>query len=264
MPDGAHGLGQRRAAECIARRAIPHAGFCRRHGGAHHLRSFGAGLRALSGQARWISQGADAAAQRGAELYRRVSAVGGMVRLQRRQRAGAGQPGDQRFCRDAFRRGRGGVGWAAAEWIRNGKAQRAGSDLRRGGRAGGDYSGRRICRADVGSADRTRLPVSSATRWWLMLKRKFGYDDSLDAFGVHGAGGTLGALLTGVFAVSAVNPIFKDAQGNALPSGLLEGNAHQLLNQFVGVAIAWVLAIVGTLVILNGGSDDRAACFGGA
>ncbi len=83
------------------------------------------------------------------------------------------------------------------------------------------------------------------------VKMLFGYDDSLDAFGVHGAGGTLGALLTGVFASSAVNPIFKDAQGNALASGLLEGNARQLLNQFVGVGIAWVLAAVGTLVILK-------------
>ena len=47
------------------------------------------------------------------------------------------------------------------------------------------------------------------------MKSKFGYDDSLDAFGVHGAGGTLGALLTGVFATSAINPIFKDAAGQA-------------------------------------------------
>jgi Amt family ammonium transporter len=83
------------------------------------------------------------------------------------------------------------------------------------------------------------------------VKARFGYDDSLDAFGVHGAGGTLGALLTGVFAVSAINPIFKDAQGNVRASGLLEGNVHQLLNQMVGVAVAWVLGIVGTLAILN-------------
>jgi Amt family ammonium transporter len=81
------------------------------------------------------------------------------------------------------------------------------------------------------------------------VKARFGYDDSLDAFGVHGAGGTLGALLTGVFAVSAVNPIFKDTQGNVLASGLLEGNAHQLLNQLVGVCIGWVLGAVGTLAI---------------
>jgi Amt family ammonium transporter len=83
------------------------------------------------------------------------------------------------------------------------------------------------------------------------VKSMFHYDDSLDAFGVHGAGGTLGALLTGIFASSVVNPIFKDAQGRTLPSGLVEGNAHQLLNQLVGVGIAWGLAIVGTLVILK-------------
>ena len=82
------------------------------------------------------------------------------------------------------------------------------------------------------------------------VKARFGYDDSLDAFGVHGAGGTIGAILTGVFAVSAVNPILKDANGNVMASGLIEGNAHQLLNQLAGVAIAWALGIVGTLAIL--------------
>lgn len=82
------------------------------------------------------------------------------------------------------------------------------------------------------------------------VKARYGYDDSLDAFGVHGAGGTIGAILTGVFAVSAVNPILKDAAGNTLASGLIEGNAHQLLNQAIGVAVAWALGIVGTLAIL--------------
>ena len=95
--------------------------------------------------------------------------------------------------------------------------------------------------------------VAGAFCYWMVarVKARFGYDDSLDAFGVHGAGGTLGALLTGVFAVSSVNPIFKDAQGNSLASGLIEGNPHQLLNQFIAVAIAWGIAIVGTVVILK-------------
>jgi Amt family ammonium transporter len=82
------------------------------------------------------------------------------------------------------------------------------------------------------------------------VKGKFGYDDSLDAFGVHGAGGTLGAILTGVFAVKAINPIFKNAQGTATAVGLIDGHPSQVLNQLVGVAIAWVLAAVGTIVIL--------------
>ncbi len=84
-----------------------------------------------------------------------------------------------------------------------------------------------------------------------MVKQKFGYDDSLDAFGVHGAWGTLGAILTGVFATNAVNNALKDAAGKPLPLGWVDGNAGQILNQVIGSAIAWVLAIVGTLIILK-------------
>ena len=83
------------------------------------------------------------------------------------------------------------------------------------------------------------------------VKERLGYDDSLDAFGVHGAGGTLGAILTGVFASRLINPILKDEQGQVIGSGLLDGNAHQLLNQAIGVSLAWVLAAAGTLVLLK-------------
>jgi Amt family ammonium transporter len=83
------------------------------------------------------------------------------------------------------------------------------------------------------------------------VKRRFGYDDALDAFGVHGAGGTLGALLTGVFATSVINDGLKDAAGKVLPLGLVDGNSGQILNQLGGTAISWGLAIVGTLVILK-------------
>ncbi|MEO8593076.1 MAG: ammonium transporter [Candidatus Solibacter sp.] len=83
------------------------------------------------------------------------------------------------------------------------------------------------------------------------VKRMFGYDDALDAFGVHGAGGTLGALLTGVFATNAVNDGLKDAAGKPLPLGLVDGNGGQILNQLGGTAVAVVLAVVGTLIILK-------------
>jgi Amt family ammonium transporter len=83
------------------------------------------------------------------------------------------------------------------------------------------------------------------------VKSLFGYDDTLDAFGVHGAGGTLGALLTGVFATNAVNDAFKDSAGNLLPLGLVDGHGIQILNQFIGVLISFGLAIVGTLIILK-------------
>jgi len=84
-----------------------------------------------------------------------------------------------------------------------------------------------------------------------MVKQKLGYDDSLDAFGVHGAGGTLGAVLTGVFATNQVNDALKDATGKPLPLGLIDGNAAQIWNQIIGVAIAWALAALGTWVILK-------------
>ena len=77
------------------------------------------------------------------------------------------------------------------------------------------------------------------------MKNKFGYDDSLDAFGVHGVGGTLGALLTGVFATRAVIPGAKE------PCGLLEGNASQVVAQAVGAGAAMVLAVIGTVIILK-------------
>jgi len=84
-----------------------------------------------------------------------------------------------------------------------------------------------------------------------LVKQKFGYDDSLDAFGVHGAGGTLGAILTGVFATNLINDGYKDSTGKLLPLGWVDGNPGQVMNQLIGTAIAWVLAIVGTLIILK-------------
>jgi ammonium transporter, Amt family len=142
------------------------------------------------------------------------------------------------------------VGWAGAEWIRNGRPSVLGG-------ISGAVAGLVAITPAAGFV--SPMPalliglIAGVFCYWMVakVKAKFGYDDSLDAFGVHGAGGTLGALLTGIFASSAVNPIFKNAQGNVTASGLLEGNVRQLLNQLIGVSIAWGLAIVGTLVILK-------------
>jgi Amt family ammonium transporter len=78
------------------------------------------------------------------------------------------------------------------------------------------------------------------------VKQMFGYDDSLDAFGVHGIGGTLGALMTGIFATKEVNDL---RMGK--PMGMVDGDSGQMVNQIVAVLIAWGLAIVGTLIILK-------------
>ncbi|HSB08282.1 MAG TPA: ammonium transporter [Blastocatellia bacterium] len=83
------------------------------------------------------------------------------------------------------------------------------------------------------------------------VKRRLGYDDSLDVFGVHGAAGTLGAVLTGFFATMAVNPIFKDEAGRLLPVGAIDGNLRQVLNQTIAIAVSWLVAAAGTVVILK-------------
>ncbi len=77
------------------------------------------------------------------------------------------------------------------------------------------------------------------------LKRKLHYDDSLDVFGIHGVGGTLGALLTGVFATRAVNDV-----AGGKPLGLIEGGSA-LVGQVVATVVTWVFAIVATFVILK-------------
>jgi Amt family ammonium transporter len=75
------------------------------------------------------------------------------------------------------------------------------------------------------------------------FKAKMRFDDSLDVYSVHGVGGTVGAILTGVFATTAVN----EAGGD----GLLAGNPSQVLLQLLGIAIAYILAAVGTFIILK-------------
>ena len=75
------------------------------------------------------------------------------------------------------------------------------------------------------------------------LKPRLGYDDSLDVVGVHGVGGTWGALATGLFASTAINPAGSD--------GLFFGNWGQLWIQIVSVAATWVLAVVGTFILLS-------------
>ena len=142
------------------------------------------------------------------------------------------------------------LGWMLAEWVKQGKPSAL------GGISGAVAGLVAITPASgfVRPMPALLIGFAAGLVCFFMVtkvKQKFGYDDSLDAFGVHGAGGTLGAILTGVFATNAVNNALKDTAGKPLPLGWVDGNAGQILNQVIGSAIAWVLAIVGTLVILK-------------
>jgi ammonium transporter, Amt family len=142
------------------------------------------------------------------------------------------------------------LGWGAAEWIRNGKASALGA-------VSGSVAGLVAITPAAGFVTPMSALIIGAIAgvfcYFMVVKVKswFGYDDSLDAFGVHGAGGTIGALLTGVFATSSINPIYHDANGKVLGSGAVDGHWSQLGNQFVAVAIAWVIAGAGTFIILK-------------
>ena len=142
------------------------------------------------------------------------------------------------------------LGWMFAEWIKNGKPSMLGA-------ISGAVAG--LVAITPASGFVKPFPamliglVAGVLCFFMVtaVKSKFGYDDTLDAFGVHGAGGTIGALLTGVFATNLVNDGLKDSAGKVLPLGMVDGNGGQVLNQAIGVAISWGLAIVGTLIILK-------------
>ncbi|HEX4169213.1 MAG TPA: ammonium transporter [Bryobacteraceae bacterium] len=142
------------------------------------------------------------------------------------------------------------LGWMLAEWVRHGKPSMLGG-----------ISGCVAGLVAITPASGFVQPFPALLIGFLAgifcffmvstVKNKFGYDDTLDAFGVHGAGGTLGAILTGVFATNLVNDGLKDAAGKTLPLGWVDGNPHQVLNQFAAVLISWGLAIVATWIILK-------------
>jgi len=137
------------------------------------------------------------------------------------------------------------IGWSIAEWIHNGKPTALGA-----------ISGAVAGLVAITPASGFVQPMSALLIGFLaglvcffmvfVVKGLFGYDDSLDAFGVHGAGGTLGAILTGLFAASVINPVF----GKDAPVGAIDGNWHQVVNQLAGVGIAWSISIIGTLILL--------------
>jgi ammonium transporter, Amt family len=138
------------------------------------------------------------------------------------------------------------ISWSIAEWIKNGRASALGA-------ISGAVAGLVAITPAAGFVG--PMPalaigfVAGLVCYWMVTKVKsiFGYDDALDAFGVHGAGGTIGALLTGVFAQQVINPIF----GAGKPVGGMDGHWGQLGNQLVGVLIAWGFALVGTIVLLK-------------
>ncbi|MBI1900113.1 MAG: ammonium transporter [Planctomycetia bacterium] len=151
------------------------------------------------------------------------------------------------FAATHFAAAAGAIAWAAMEWIFRGKPSVLGacSGLVAGLVCITPASGYVTCMPALGMGAAAGIVCYFACTW---LKSNFKYDDALDAFGVHGIGGTLGAVLTGVFATRAV----LDVKGEGLPLGLVpDGNTELLKGQFAAVGVTIVLSVVGTFIILK-------------
>ena len=162
----------------------------------------------------------------------------------------AGPLATSAFINTQFAAAAAALSWTFVEWVLNGKPSALGA-----------ISGAVAGLATITQASGYVQPMAAiliglvagvvCCLMVLKVKKVFGYDDSLDAFGVHGIGGTMGALFTGLFASGTINAVYgRDGAGRPLAVGAVDGNWHQLQNQTIAVVFGWGLAIVGTLVLL--------------
>ncbi len=134
------------------------------------------------------------------------------------------------------------LGWMVSEWIHRGAPTALGA-------ASGAVAGLVAITPGsgfVGPLSSIAIGIGAGVLCYMavVLKNRFGYDDALDAFGIHGVGGSWGAIATGLFASKAINPAGAD--------GLFFGNPSQLAIQCAAVLVSWVFAFVGTYVLLKG------------
>ncbi len=148
------------------------------------------------------------------------------------------------FAATHFSAAAGAVAWAAMEWLTRGKPSALGG-------CSGAVAGL-VCITPASGFVNPMPAIAMGAAAGIVcfyactaFKSRFRYDDSLDAFGVHGVGGTLGAILTGVFATRAVNDV-----DHGQPLGLMEGG-HVIMGQLIATAVTWLLAIVATFVLLK-------------
>jgi len=149
------------------------------------------------------------------------------------------------FCVTHFSAAAGTLAWAVMEWITRGKPSVLGA-------CSGAVAGLVVITPAAGFVQPMYALIMGAVGGIVCffactkIKSAFGYDDSLDAFGVHGVGGTLGAILTGVFATRACWNI-----DGINPLGLIEGSSRVFIGQIAATAVTWVFAAVATFILLK-------------
>jgi Amt family ammonium transporter len=139
----------------------------------------------------------------------------------------------------------GAVAWAAIEWLKRGRPSVLGT-------CSGAVAGLVCITPAAGHVGPLSSLLMGVLAGWICnfscskLKARCGYDDSLDAFGIHGVGGTLGAMLTGVFATRAISNV-----NHGKPIGLLEGNYNTIAGQLAAVTITWIFAATVSYLLLR-------------
>ncbi len=139
----------------------------------------------------------------------------------------------------------GAVAWASIEWLRSGKPTLLGA-------SSGAVAGLVCITPAAGHVNPMPSLIMGAVAGLVCylscstLKAKFRYDDSLDAFGIHGMGGTVGAILTGVFATRAVLNL-----NGGKPIGMIEGNYSTIIGQTAAIVVTWVFAAVASFILLK-------------
>jgi ammonium transporter, Amt family len=163
---------------------------------------------------------------------------------------GANELAASAFAATHFSAAGAGLSWALAEWATKGKPSVLGA-------ASGMVAGLATITPASGfvtAPTALMIGLIAGVACYLAvakLKARFGYDDSLDVFGVHGVGSTIGMLLLGWFASAEINPLIASTfkvDGQAVS---LAGGAGQFLNQLKGVVVTIVLAAAGTWIILK-------------
>jgi ammonium transporter, Amt family len=158
------------------------------------------------------------------------------------------------FCTTHFAAAAGGIAWALYDWVTRGKPTVLGT-------ASGLVAGLVCITPGAGFVNPMPAFIMGAIAGLVCaiacskIKAAFGYDDALDAFGVHGVGGTLGAILTGVFATRAAWDIGGlvpgvEGKGSGAKLGLLEGGTV-ITGQIAAVVVTWVISLVATFIILK-------------
>lgn len=150
------------------------------------------------------------------------------------------------FAVTHFAAAAGAVAWAGLEWLKRGRATLLGA-------SSGAIAGLVCITPAAGFVNLMPALLMGALAGIACyfacskIKATFKYDDSLDAFGVHGVGGTLGAVLTGVFATRAI----WDITGEGTPLGIIEGNYSTIIGQVVATIVTWAFAAVVTIALLK-------------